>query len=161
MDREPHEFDGRNAQAKPVAPRERLGEPSHEPARELESVPPGSRNYRSQPSRPGRPRPHDQPIRDREDRPQREPERDRPRAAGHASISDRERNLLAEIGRFRVIRAADLREPFFDGNNRAMAETLAKLRSTGLIEDHLIRRRAGGNAPDPEKVRLISLTREG
>lgn len=162
MDREPHEFDGRDGQAPPVVPLERFHKAPQEATREQESVAPGSRNYRAQPSHPGRPRPHDHRNRDRKDRPQPEPERDRDRAAGPVPISDRERNLLAEIGRFRVIRAADLREPFFAGNDRTMAETLVKLRSAGLIEDHLIRRRAGGNArQEPEKVRLISLTREG
>jgi len=165
MDREPYQFDGRDGHATPALPLEMVHKLAQEPAREREPIAPGVRNYRSPPSRPGRPRPHDrpnlQPIRDREDRLQRDPERDHSRAADTVPISDRERNLLAEIGRFRVIRATDLRGPLFSGNDRTMAETLVKLRSAGLIEDHLIRRRAGGNAPEPEKVRLISLTREG
>jgi DNA-binding transcriptional ArsR family regulator len=159
MDREPREFEGRDFT--PAQQPERHQMPAQEPAREPQSVAPGSRDYRSQPSRPGRPRTHLQSIRDRENRPSREPERDRSRTAYPVPISDRERNLLAEIGRFRVIRSADLREAFFSGNDRTMTETLVKLRSAGLIEDHLIRRRAGGNAPEPAKVRLISLTPQG
>lgn len=165
MDREPYQFDSRDGRATPAVPLERLHKLAQEPAREPEPIAPGVRDYRSQPSRPGRPRPHDQPndrpIRDREDRPEREPERDRSRAADTVPISNRERNLLGEIGRFRVIRAADLRGPFFSGNDRTMAETLVKLRSAGLIEDHLIRHRSSGDSPEPEKIRLISLTREG
>ncbi len=163
MDREPYEFEGRGDHVARTLP---VQEPAIQaPDREPESVAPGARNYRSHPSRPGRPRPHDEPIRHREESPQRAPDRDRLRATDLARISERDRNLLAEIGRFRVIRAADLKEPFFAGNDRAMTETLVKLRSGGLIEDHLIRRRAGGNAPEAEpdsgKIRLISLTREG
>ncbi|MGH9487016.1 MAG: hypothetical protein ACRD04_05435 [Terriglobales bacterium] len=161
MDREPHQFDGRSERT-PLAPlSDRHDIPNREPAREYDTMPAGSRSYRSQPLRPGRPRAHEQPIRGREEPPQRELDRERARNHTPVLINDRERNLLAEIGRFRVLRAADLREAFFAGNDRALSETLSKLRSAGLIEDHLIRRRAGGNSPEPEKVRLISLTRAG
>lgn len=161
MGREPYQLDGRDRQCPLTPPLERPNQPSQSSAREPELVAPGSRNYRSQPSRPGRPRPHEQPCRQREDHAGREPERDRSRAGSPFPVSGIERNLLAEIGRFRVIRAADLREPFFSGNDRAMAETLVKLRSAGLIEDHLIRHHSGRNGHEPEKARLISLTPEG
>ena len=100
-------------------------------------------------------------MRDREECPQRGPERDRSRTTRLVPIGNRERNLLAEIGRFRVIRAADLKEPFFSGNDRAMAEALVKLRSAGLIEDHLVYHHSGKSSHESEKVRLISLTPEG
>lgn len=164
MDREPHQFEGRDERT-PLAPLpDRQHMPNREPAREPETLRlsvPGSRTYRSQPLRPGRPRPHERPVRHRDEPPQREPDRERARNHGPVLINERERNLLTEIGRFRVLRVADLREAIFAGNDRAVSETLSKLRSTGLIEDHLIRRRAGGNSPEPEKVRLISLTRAG
>lgn len=161
MDREPYTFDGRNGQPTFISPLERHPEVAQGPARLPESIAPGSRNYRSHPSRPGRPRPHEQPCRERQDCPGHEPERDRSRTAGPVPVNDRERNLLAEIGRFRVIRAADLRDPYFSGNDRTMSETLVKLRSAGLIEDHLIRHRSGKNSHESEKIRLISLTLEG
>lgn len=162
MGREPYTFDSRDTQLAAVPPPERHHQPAQaERAREPELVRTGFRSYRSQPSRPGRPRPQERPLREHEERLQRQPERDRSRGAGPVSISDRDRNLLAEIGRFRVIRAADLREPFFSGNDRTMAETLVKLRAAGLIEDHLIRHSSGKNSRESEKVRLIALTREG
>lgn len=161
MDREPYQFDGRDERT-PLAPlSDRHHMPNREPVREPETTPAGSRSYRSQPLRPGRPRPHGRPIRDREEGPQREPDRERSRSVGPFAVNERELRMLTEIGRFRVLRAADLREAFFAGNDRVLSETLSKLRSAGLIEDHLIRRRAGGNSPDPERVRLISLTRAG
>lgn len=161
MDREPYPYDGRDQQSALTPSLERNHAPVQQPAREPESIEPGSRNYRSHPSRPGRPRPHEQPYRELQDCPGREPERDRSRTANPVPVSDRERNLLAEIGRFRVIRAADLRGPFFSGNDRAMSETLVKLRSAGLIEDHLVRHRSGKNSHESKKVRLISLTPDG
>lgn len=161
MDREPYTFDSREVQPTLVPPPERHHQPLQDRAIEPEPSAPGSRNYRSQPSRPGRPRPQDHQSRERGERPQPKPERDRSATVGPVPITDRDRSLLAEIGRFRVVRAADLKQPFFSGSDRSMAETLVKLRTAGLIEDHLVRHRSGGNGHELEKVRLITLTREG
>lgn len=164
MDREPYQFDGRHERAPLAPPPDRHDVPNREPAREPETMrlsTPGSRSYRSQPLRPGRPRPHDRPFREREEPLQREPDRERARNHAPVLINERERNLLAEIGRFRVLRAADLREAFFAGNDRLLSEALSRLRSAGLVEDHLIRRHADGNSQEPEKVRLLSLTWAG
>ena len=97
----------------------------------------------------------------------RQPERANPRQRGLERgsepriIPERELKMLAEVGRFRVIRAPELREVFFNGNERSCTEALVRLRNEGLIEDRLVRRRARHSGSGPEKIRMISLTRAG
>ena len=88
-------------------------------------------------------------------------QRERERGSEPRIIPERELKMLAEVGRFRVIRAPELREVFFNGNERSCTEALVRLRNEGLIEDRLVRRRARQPGSGPEKIRMISLTRAG
>ncbi|MGH9486999.1 MAG: hypothetical protein ACRD04_05350 [Terriglobales bacterium] len=76
-------------------------------------------------------------------------------------VSEQDLELLAEVGRFRVIRARTLEQVFFAGHRRACSDALLQLRSDGLIEDRLVRQRARTPGGSPVKIHLISLTREG
>ncbi|MGH9533347.1 MAG: hypothetical protein ACRD2E_00650 [Terriglobales bacterium] len=76
-------------------------------------------------------------------------------------VSARELELLAEVGRFRVILARTIEQVFFAGHRRACSDALLQLRSDGLIEDRLVRQRARTPGGSPVKIHLISLTREG
>ncbi len=88
-------------------------------------------------------------------RPTRDPDRRR------WNPSDVELKLLGDVGRFRVIRAQSLEQVYFAGRPRACADALLRLRSEGLIEDRIVRRRARRPGASPEKLRLISLTQAG
>ncbi|MGH9533450.1 MAG: hypothetical protein ACRD2E_01175 [Terriglobales bacterium] len=76
-------------------------------------------------------------------------------------VSARELELLAEVGRFRVIRAQTLEQVFFAGHPRACSDALLHLRSDGLIEDRIVRQRAARPGGTPEEIHLISLTKAG
>lgn len=93
--------------------------------------------------------------RDPDRQPAREPARE-PR-----TLSDLEIKLLSDVGRFRVIRAQSLEQVYFPGRARACADALVRLRSEGLIEDRIVRRRARRPGSSPEKIRLLSLTKAG
>jgi hypothetical protein len=74
------------------------------------------------------------------------------------NLSDVELKLLGDVGRFRVIRAQSLERVYFAGRARTCADALLRLRSEGLIEDRIVRRRACRPGLPPEKLHLISLT---
>lgn len=86
---------------------------------------------------------------------------DREPARAPWNLSDIEIRLLGDVGRFRVIRAQSLERVHFAGRARACADALLRLRSEGLIEDRIVRRRARRPGASPEKLHLISLTQAG
>lgn len=142
--------------------------PGRQPEREIapearrpDAEPFASRSYEPRRSRPGRPRPHQ--ARNRNEEAAGRVRTDRSRASGSSTdaVSERDAILLADIGRFRVIRASDLRRTHFQGNERSLRETLARLRDAGLIEDHLLSRRQGQNSPSAASTRIVALTRTG
>lgn len=142
--------------------------PGHQPEREIaplvrqpEIEPFTARSYEAQRSRPGRPLPdrareHDMNAEEREPRIDRSKARDRLTGG----VSERDATLLADIGRFRIVRADDLRLAYFHGSERSLSEALAKLRDAGLIEDHLLNRRRGQNGPSAS-TRIVVLTHMG
>lgn len=119
------------------------------------------RSYEQDRSRPGRPVREE--LRDRQEHGVRQTRPDRTRAGrdDERALSAREIALLADIGRFRVIRASDLRQSYFSGNERSLRESLTRLLSAGLIEDHVLTRRRGQSGPAAASVRVIALTRAG
>lgn len=135
-------------------PERQLAQEARSPEAHVTAV----RNYESQRSRPGWQRPHA--LQNREQLEDARLRTDRSRGSSKA-ISERDAKLLAEIGRFRIIRATDLRQAFFEGSERNLSETLARLRAAGLIEDHVIRRRNGQNGPSAITVRVVALTKVG
>lgn len=135
-------------------PERKLAQEARSPEAQVTAV----RSYESQRSRPGWLRPRVLQSRDQLTQPR--PRTERTRGSSKA-ISERYVNLLAEIGRFRIIRATDLRQAFFDGSERNLSEALARLRASGLIEDHVIRRRNGQNGPSAITVRVVALTKAG
>lgn len=78
---------------------------------------------------------------------------------GGAEWGGRTNALLADIGRFRVVREEHLREVHFAGNRRACSRLLDRMREQGLIEVHRLYRKQSGNRI--ESTRLLSLTRRG
>lgn len=89
------------------------------------------------------------------------PRRDRePAYAIGLHLRNEERNVLREVGRFRVIRAEDLRETIYGGDRRALESDLRFLKEKGLISlDQVNARRDGRRETRP--IEVVSLTKEG
>jgi len=72
-----------------------------------------------------------------------------------------EKNLLRETGRFRVVRATDLRESLYRGKSSALDNDLRYLRDKGLIETSRVNLRRDGRRRRIERVEVVTLTSEG
>jgi hypothetical protein len=72
-----------------------------------------------------------------------------------------ERKVILELGRFRVIRTADLAETIYDGKQRKLGEDLNYLRSKGLVETRYINLRRDGIRRQIARVEVATLTRDG
>jgi hypothetical protein len=72
-----------------------------------------------------------------------------------------ERQILREAGRFRVVRASDLRETLYNGKARPLENDLRYLRDKGLVETAHINLRRDGRRRTIERVEVVTLTKEG
>ncbi|MBB5343356.1 hypothetical protein [Tunturibacter empetritectus] len=72
-----------------------------------------------------------------------------------------EKNLLREVGRFRVIRTVDLRETLYNGKTRPLENDLKYLRDKGLIEAQHVNLRRDGRRRTIERVEVVTLTKDG
>jgi len=72
-----------------------------------------------------------------------------------------EKQLLAEAGRFRVVRTADLRETLYHGKSGTLENDLRYLRDKGLLETSRINLRRDGRRRSIERVEVVTLTKEG
>lgn len=104
------------------------------------------------------------PPRDKARHVEREPRRSRrdrePEHAIGLHLRNEERNVLLEVGRFRVIRTEDLRETIYGGDRRALESDLRFLKEKGFISiDQVNARRDGRRETRP--IEVVSLTKEG
>jgi hypothetical protein len=86
------------------------------------------------------------------------------RAAGNVvgvDLRSEEKQLLREAGRFRVVRAADLRETLYNGKARPLENDLKYLRDKGLVETQHINLRRDGQRRSIERVEVVTLTKDG
>jgi hypothetical protein len=72
-----------------------------------------------------------------------------------------ERRTMLELGRFRVVRTADLAETVYDGKHRKLDEDLSYLRSKGLVTTRHINLRRDGKRRSIERVEVATLTKDG
>ena len=77
------------------------------------------------------------------------------------SLRDEERKLLAEVGRFRVIRTSDLVESVYDNRQSRMERDLAFLREKGLVEVDAVNARRDGRGGKVERIEVVTLTKGG
>jgi hypothetical protein len=98
-------------------------------------------------------------------RPVASPDPRRPaRAAGNVvglELRPEEKKLLREVGRFRVVRTADLSESLYHGKARLLENDLKYLRDKGLIETQRVNLRRDGRRRTIERVEVITLTKGG
>jgi hypothetical protein len=72
-----------------------------------------------------------------------------------------ERRVMLELGRFRVIRTADLADTVYDGKHRKLDEDLSYLRSKGLVTTRHINLRRDGKRRHIDRAEVATLTKDG
>ncbi|MGH9640216.1 MAG: hypothetical protein ACRD3Y_09155 [Bryobacteraceae bacterium] len=72
-----------------------------------------------------------------------------------------ERKILAEAGRFRVVRVRDLAKTIYDGKFRKLENDLNYLREKGLIETRRVNLRHDGRRHTIERIEVVTLTKSG
>jgi len=83
-----------------------------------------------------------------------------PQAIG-LSLRDEERKVLAEVGRFRVVRTSDLAETVYGNRDGRMERDLTFLRQKGLIEVDAVNARRDGRGGRVERIEVVTLTKAG
>ena len=77
------------------------------------------------------------------------------------SLREEESKLLAEVGRFRVVRTSDLVETLYGGRQSRMERDLNFLRERKLIEVNAVNARRDGRGGRIERIEVVSLTKGG
>lgn len=161
-----------------IAPGERpLSDTRNEPRqvpetpvqRRLESL--RERTDNRQPYHPRRQGERDQVPRDQRREPQRgarsmDPEDSRrarrvPHDFTGLELRAEEKKVLAEVGRFRVVRVEDLARTIYGGKSRKLENDLNYLRDKGLVETRRVNLRHDGKQRAIERVEIVTLTKEG
>ena len=155
-------------------PRHRVPEPSHsvpplEPSpieRRREALAARAIDRQPMPHAPQR-RPHRHEREHIQERRVQVPKDKRPRRETHLqqgiglSLRDEERKVLADVGRFRVVRTSDLAEMVYGNRRSRMERDLAFLRQKGLIEVDAVNARRDGRGGRVERIEVVSLTKGG
>ena len=77
------------------------------------------------------------------------------------SLRDEERKVLADVGRFRVVRTRDLAETIYGNRQSPMARDLSFLRQKGLVQVDAVNARRDGRGGKVERIEVVTLTRAG
>jgi hypothetical protein len=77
-----------------------------------------------------------------------------PQAIG-LTLRDQERKVLAEAGRFRVVRTSDLAETVYGNRDGRMERDLTFLRQKGLIEVDAVNARRDGRGGRVERIEVV------
>lgn len=111
---------------------------------------------------PQLPREHRQRVVPHEPSVERRPRRDDlPRQMVGVSLREEERNVLAEVGRFRVISTRDLAEAIYDNRQSRMERDLSFLRDRGLVQVDAVNARRDGRGGKVERIEVVTLTNAG
>jgi len=84
-----------------------------------------------------------------------------PQQAIGLSLRDEERKVLAEAGRFRVVRTRDLAERVYGKRPSRMERDLQFLKENRLIEVNAVNARRDGRGGRVERIEVVSLTKGG
>lgn len=77
------------------------------------------------------------------------------------SLREQERQVLNEVGRFRVVRVDDLRETVYQRNAGQLERDLRYLRQHGLVETQHVNARRDGRLDKIERIEVVTLTKSG
>jgi hypothetical protein len=84
-----------------------------------------------------------------------------PQQAIGLSLRDEERKLLAEVGRFRVVRTSDLAETVYNNRHSRLERDLAFLRERNLVQVDAVNARRDGRGGKVERIEVVTLTKSG
>ena len=84
-----------------------------------------------------------------------------PQQAIGLSVREEERRVLAEVGRFRVVRTSDLAETVYNNRDARMERDLQFLKEKRLIEVNAVNARRDGRGGKVERIEVVSLTKGG
>ncbi len=84
-----------------------------------------------------------------------------PSQAIGVSLREQEKQILREVGRFRVVRVSDLQETVYNQNRNQMERDLRYLRQHGLVETQHINARRDGRLGKVERIEVVTLTKSG
>ena len=84
-----------------------------------------------------------------------------PQQAIGLSLRDEECKVLAEVGRFRVVRTSDLAETVYGGRDSRLERDLGFLRQKGFIEVDAVNARRDGRGGRVERIEVVTLTKAG
>ena len=84
-----------------------------------------------------------------------------PQQAIGLSLREEERKVLAEVGRFRVVRTSDLAETVYGNRHSRMERDLQFLKDKRLIEVNAVNARRDGRGGRVERIEVVSLTKGG
>lgn len=97
----------------------------------------------------------------REFAPRRPSREQAPEQAPSLRLRPQEQQLLADVGRFRVVSIADLQQALYPGQTRQLENDLAYLRDQGLVETHVLNLRRDGKSSRIEQFQAVVLTKTG
>lgn len=87
--------------------------------------------------------------------------RDQPSLTIGIRIRPEERQLLTEVGKFRVISTTDLAQFVYKGNANQLESDLKFLKSKNLVEVHVLNARRDGRREDVRRFEALTLTPTG
>jgi hypothetical protein len=73
-----------------------------------------------------------------------------------SKLSDSERHVMADVGRFRTLAAEDLRQIRYGGDSQALRKDVTRLKAEGLVSEHRILVKAGDRP-----MTVLALTNKG
>ena len=76
-------------------------------------------------------------------------------------LRPQEVRVLSEVGRFRVVAVRDLAETVYGGDRSALERDLDYLEKKGIVSLHSVNSRRDGSWRQPERIRVVTLTRPG
>jgi hypothetical protein len=77
------------------------------------------------------------------------------------NLRQEERDLIQEIGRFRVVAIRDAAEFLYGGSEPKLRRDLAYLSEQGLVQAHVLNARRDGRLQDAKRFEALTLTRRG
>jgi hypothetical protein len=84
-----------------------------------------------------------------------------PHAVPGVKLHREEKQLLGEVGRFRVLALKDAAQTIYSGDERALRSDLRFLKEQGLVSLDIVNARRDGRARPVERLEVVTLTREG
>ena len=84
-----------------------------------------------------------------------------PHTVADVKLHREEKQLLGEVGRFRVLALKDAAQTIYSGDERALRSDLRFLKEQGLVSLDIVNARRDGRTRPVERLEVVTLTRDG